>query len=353
MITGKDKSNAYFLTSLTRITDFSEKEVEIEALDRSDWGDGDYIACEVTGSPSALYSIEISNGRMVPVLEGDFLIGAFGKRAATLEGVGDWEAIQADGNLHALTGAGLFGKATSTSLLLPRLMSLSYRGHVVFNGKKQTMQDFVVPVSQQKFTTPVVMLIGTSMSAGKTTTGRIIVHELKKMGKNVVGAKLTGAGRLRDILAYSDAGADTIIDFVDAGLPSTVVPKLKFQASLDYLLSRIESQKADVAVIEAGASPLEPYNSDLVVEAVKNNISLLVLSASDPYAVLGVESAFDITPDLITGPASNTSAAVELVEKLTGIKALNLLDRASLPQLAEILNARVLNKNKGDGGSKK
>jgi len=103
------------------------------------------------------------------------------------------------------------------------------------------------------------------------------------------------------------------------------------------LLSRIQSLHADIAVIEAGASPLEPYNSDLVVEAVKGHISLLVLSASDPYAVVGVQTAFGITPNLITGPATNTSAAIELVEKLSGINAMNLLDPASLPRLREIL----------------
>ena len=269
MITGKDKANQYFLTSVTRITDFAEKEIKAQALHRDHWEGGDYIACQVTGAPSALYSIELSNGRIAPVLEGDNLVGTFGKRAATLEGVGDWEAIEADGNLHALTGAGLFGKATSTSLLLPRLLSLSYQGHVVSNGKKQVMKDFVTPVDRQEFSTPVIMLIGTSMSAGKTTAGRVIIHELKKMGKKIVGAKLTGAGRLRDILAYSDAGADAIIDFVDAGLPSTVVPKPDFQTSLDYLLSRIESLHADIAVIEAGASPLEPYNSDLWLKHLK------------------------------------------------------------------------------------
>ena len=66
---------------------------------------------------------------------------------------------------------------------------------------------------------PVVLLIGTSMSAGKTTTGRIIVHELKRAGLRVAGAKFTGAGRYRDVLAFGDAGADTIIDFVDAACP--------------------------------------------------------------------------------------------------------------------------------------
>lgn len=342
MVIGKDKTNRYLLTSLARISDFAHRAVRIEALDREQWANGDYIACQVTGAPSALYSIELSNGRMVPVLEGDQLIGALGKRAATLEGVGDWQAIENDGNLHALTGAGLFGKATSISLLLPRLLSLSYQGHVFSGNQKRAMKDFVKPIKHKQFSTPVIMLVGTSMSAGKTTTGRIIIHELKKMGQKVVGAKLTGAGRYRDILAYSDAGADAIIDFVDAGLPSTVVPKQDFQDSLDYLLSRIESLNADIAVVEAGASPLEPYNSDSVVEAVKDNISLLVLSASDPYAVLGVQSAFGITPDLITGPATSTSAAVELVEKLTGIKALNLLDPESVPQLRELLSAKVI-----------
>ena len=47
----------------------------------------------------------------------------------------------------------------------------------------------------------------------------------------VIGTKLTGAGRYRDILAMRDAGADYIFDFVDAGLlrpwsrrGNTVVP---------------------------------------------------------------------------------------------------------------------------------
>ena len=40
-------------------------------------------------------------------------VGAFGKRAATLEATGDWAAIGDDGSMEALTGAGLFGKALS------------------------------------------------------------------------------------------------------------------------------------------------------------------------------------------------------------------------------------------------
>ena len=186
------------------------------------------------------------------------MIGALGKRAATLEGVGDWEAVKDDGQMHALTGAGLFGVATSVSMFLPRLMDLSYLGHVVAQDKKLSMQDFVIPARVEPFSVPVIILVGTSVSTGKTTTGRMIIHELKNLGMKVVGAKLTGAGRYRDILAYADAGADHILDFVDAGLPSTVVETDSFRQSLEYMLARIQSLQPDIAVIEAVHHLLNP-----------------------------------------------------------------------------------------------
>ncbi len=42
-------------------------------------------------------------------------------------------------------------------------------------------------------------------------------------------------------------------------------------------------------------------------------------------------------PDLVTGLATSTEAGVELVEKLSGIKALNVMDPDALPELREIL----------------
>ena len=92
--------------------------------------------------------------------------------------------------------------------------------------------------------------------------------------------------------------------------------------------------KADVLVAEAGASPLEPYNGSVAMEMIDHNVKMLVLSASDPYAVLGVQQAFERKPDLVCGPASNTDAAVKLVGKLCGVKALNLFAAQIPPCLA-------------------
>ena len=107
------------------------------------------------------------------------------------------------------------------------------------------------------------------------------------------------------------------------------------------MLSLILEARPDVLVAEAGASPLEPYNGEAAVRALSNNVCCTVLCASDPYAVLGVQAAFQLEPDLITGPAANTKAGIELVSKLTGREALNLLQEKSLPRLWELLRTRL------------
>jgi len=228
------------------------------------------------------------------------------------------------------------------SAMIPRTVELNYLGHVVRNGTKICMSDFAIGPSTGEFNVPTILLVGTSMSAGKTTTGRLVVHELEKMGKNVIGTKLTGAGRYRDVLSFRDAGASAIFDFVDAGLPSTVVPESTFRDAIRPLLHKIARLEPDVVVAEAGASPLEPYNGTAAIEELGDNICCTILCASDPYAVVGVEKAFGLKPDLVSGPATSTSAAIELVHKLTGVEAINVMDAACLPALRRIIE-RALN----------
>jgi hypothetical protein len=223
--------------------------------------------------------------------------------------------------------------------MLPDLMRLEYLGHATRGGRKLTMQDFVRPVPRRQLDIPVILLIGTSMSSGKTTAGQIIIRALKYLDVPVVGAKLTGAARYRDILSFRDAGARPVIDFVDAGLPSTVCSTTKFREAFEHMLSLIAGSGAEVLVAEAGASPLEPYNGAAVVEYLRDLARFTVLCASDPYAVLGVQTAYGdgLKADLVAGPAANTTAAVRLVRELSGHRAMNLLDRKTYPDLFELL----------------
>ncbi len=331
----------YNYLSLTRISDLANIPFRVHHLQRSLWNNGDYVLARVTRSGHFSLGIELQNGRMVRLLENDLIIGALGRRYATLELTGSWEEVLDDGIMHCLTGAGLLGKLTSKSSSLPDIYQLKYLGHVTRNDIPINMSDYVISYAPSSFNTPVVMLCGTSMSAGKTTTGRIVIHELTMAGKSVLGSKVTGAGRYRDILAYRDAGAMAVVDFVDAGLPSTVVSKAEYERALDHMLNMMGSYNADYGVIEIGASPLEPYNGDIAFERLKDQMVLSVLCSADPYAVSGLMKSFDFIPDFVGGIATNTLASIDLIQKLSGVSAINIFTKPGRNQLKQLLKQKL------------
>ena len=332
--------NKCILTSLTRITDF-QNGFDIQKINRADWEEGDYVVCRVTYVGGSKVKAELSNGRMMELMEEDLVIGAFGKRHATLEVTGSWEEVGEDGKMQILTGAGLLGKMTSRSQFITSLINVDYVGHVFNNGIKSNMEDYSASPSKIRLDIPVFLFVGTSMSSGKTTSARILVRMLKNLGLTVAAAKLTGAGRYRDILTIKDAGADYIFDFIDAGLSSSICSTSKYKKALDNMLNLLAGTDADVAVVEIGASPLEPYNGETAIAGIKDQIVCTILCASDPYAVLGVMKAFDIKPDIATGPAANTLGGVELIENLCGVKALNMIEKANLSELEKIVKSKL------------
>jgi len=329
-------------TSLARISDLEEGDFGAEARPRERWEAGDYVLAEVTRARGAMARLELTSGRMTDVVEGDLVLGALGERHATLEACGTFRDVGPDRTMTLLTGAGLMGKLTSLSFWLPPLVEVRYRGHVTRRGREVRMRDFVpavVPV--ERWSIPTILVVGTSMSAGKTTAAKVLVRLLAQRGLRVVAAKLTGAGRYRDVLTMGDAGADAIFDFVDVGLPSSIAPPERYRQDLRRLLAMVLDAGPDVLVAEAGASPLEPYNGETVLEEIGERVRATVLCASDPYAVVGVIQGFEMRPNLVAGLATSTSAGVELVEKLTGCPAVDVLAPSSRPALEALLD-RVL-----------
>lgn len=333
--------NKYIYTSLTRISDLEEKGFSIREIDRSHWELGDYIMSKIIDPGSNVLSLELPSGRMRGVIGGERIIGALGERFATLEATGTWKKVGEDLKMNVLTAAGLMGKLTSKSVFIPNMMEVIYQGHLFRAGKKLNMDRFVEESPDVQFRTPVVLMVGTSMSAGKTTSARIVTNLFKMAGYKVVGAKLTGAGRYKDILAIKDVGADAVFDFVDVGLPSSICEREKYSSKLRQLMNKIAAVRADIAVIEIGASPLEPYNGDVAIEALRDHIKCIILCASDPYAVHGLMTAFNVVPDIVTGIASNTLAGIQMVERLCKVKALNLIDANTSPELKKILSAKT------------
>jgi hypothetical protein len=321
--------------SVARGGDFAARPPEIVPRPRSSWATGDYVVGEMLDGDLDVFPVEPPEGGAEEIVPGDRLIGALGTRAATLTLVGDWRGVGDDLMLETLTQGGVFGRCTSTAAPPPPIARLRYLGHAARDGEPVTMRSCVATPPGPALRAPVILIIGTSMDAGKTVAAVAIVRALKTMGLRVVGAKLTGVGRVRDILAMRDAGADHVLDFVDAGLPSTVVPAADYEETLAIMLAQIAAAGPDVVVAEAGASPLEPYHGELAIAGLGDRVCATVLCASDPYAVVGVIEAFGRRPDLVSGRATSTSAGVELVERLVGIQAINMFD----PEIGAKLDA--------------
>lgn len=329
------------LSSVTRIWN-PERPLSVEPFSRMDWRMGDYVLAEVL-EHAAGRGFELRDGRFVEPSAGDLLVGALGSRFATLEATGSWEDVGDDGRMHVLTGGGVLGKCRTRSTLVAPLLPVRYLGHMLEGGERRSMGGCVsLPADAElRFSKPVVLLTGTSMSAGKTTAARVLIRNLKARGFRVLGAKLAGAGRYRDILSMGDAGADRILDFVDAGLPSTCCSRDQYAEALQLMLAQMDEADEDVAVVEIGASPLERYNGDMAIDAIKDRVVIHVLCASDPYAVVGALHAYGLRPDLVTGTTSNTEAGVELVERLSGLRAVDLRRDDSAPELMKLLDERL------------
>ena len=56
-----------------------------------------------------------------------------------------------------------------------------------------------------------VCVAGFIVLAGKTTTGRLVVRELRAMGYRVAAVKLTGAARYQDIQSFAGLNDEEII----------------------------------------------------------------------------------------------------------------------------------------------
>lgn len=214
--------------SVTRIADLPPWPFPFQPLDRAEWASGDYVVAEVLA-------------RSLP------------------------------------TEGGCFGAVTSRSRFAKPMLPLEYRGHVVHEGSKLKMSDFVPEPPDRDFDIPVVLVAGTSMSAGKTHSGRVAVRELKRLGHTVVAAKLT----------------------------------------------------------------LEPYNGGTLVDMLGDQVAFTLMAASDPYAVVGIRTAWGKDFDLVVGPTTNTKAGVALVHELAGLAGLDLLDVGTHGSLRRRLEAAV------------
>jgi hypothetical protein len=197
--------------------------------------------------------IDDREGRAVSLFPGDLVACSFGNRYATDQYEG--YVPSAREQYHMLSIGGVCGMVGSKNERMPDPTMLEFMGFArTEDGKTVNLRDWrldpVKPPEDAK--APVIILVvGASMNAGKTTTAATTIRGLSRAGKSVVAAKITGTGAVKDLFYMRDAGASKVLDFTDYGCPSTYRCSLRKLLRLERTLrSHLMQERPDFIVYE-------------------------------------------------------------------------------------------------------
>ncbi len=282
--------------------------------------------------------LQLANGRRSQLFPGDYVVVAYANRYAPDQ----YEAlIPKDlGPCHLVASGGIAAQAISQSTLVGAATRISPLGYLLsHNGKIMNLRDYPGISAFDRTATaphkPVIVVAGTSMNSGKTTTVSAIVRGLSLAGKKVAALKVTGTGAGNDMWSYSDAGAHLALDFTDAGYPSTYkigADKIESccRTLIDYAKSRSD---IDVIVVEVADGLLFDETLDLLrTETLRSRTDRLIFAAGEALgAYAGVEMLrrSDISVAALSGVLSASRLAAAEAEAATQLKVLTRQDLES------------------------
>lgn len=201
------------------------------------WRQGDLLLVEVVGPPGLITFVQNTSRRSgisfrdATLFPGSKLVAVLAPRSGTSTCVAAVpERPVAELHLHGVGGqAGLIVEGTGHSALYTGpatvvrvLASLGDAERRPLNVRRFGAKVSGEPRPRGPDDPRLVLVLGSDMDAGKTTTARRVIYSLRAMGHRVVAGKATGVGSLFDIASMFDAGAAEVFDFADLGEPSTI-----------------------------------------------------------------------------------------------------------------------------------
>ncbi len=224
--------------------------------------------------------IATAEGEKIRLYRDDVIAGVFGNRYAT-------EAFEAEiegtDNLHMLTDAGMIGTVLSRHRQTPSPTKLRFLGYLAENdGDRMNLKALrFAGVSSASKAKNILLVVGTGMNSGKTTTATKLVKALLRRGKRVAACKLTGSVCPRDRLEFSATGAQYSRDFSDYGFPSTYLASEEELLKLfGIMLADAEATDPDMVIMEIADGVLQRETMMLLGnEIVRSRTRGIVLAA--------------------------------------------------------------------------
>lgn len=243
-------------------------------------------------------NLQLASGRRRRLFPGDTVVVAYGNRYACEQ----FEA-EVPGSLapcHLVAGGGIASRALSWHDRISRgptaITPLGLLADAA--GRRLNLEDFKVPAPERAPAAlpQVIAVLGTAMDAGKTQTAAFLLRGLRASGRRTGYIKITGTGAGGDTWLLHDAGADMVLDFTDAGLPTTyLAPLPRIEQAMEHLLQVMAAAGMETVVMEVADGVYQRETSQLIRSATfARCVDAVVLAARDAMgASAGVAALAD------------------------------------------------------------
>ncbi len=288
---------------------------------------GDLVVARVAGIGQH-QRLELTTGRRSILHVGDEVLVAYGNRYAPDQ----FEAYVPDdlGPCDLAAAGGVAGVVTSRhssrrapTRLLPVGVALDADGGVI--NLDRFRLDRPSPADRLKHgRIPVLLVVGSSMNAGKTTTATSLIRGLVGAGRAVGAAKVTGTGAGGDLWSMTDAGASPVVDFTTAGMATTFLADIEDVIDgFERLVGHLERSGAEVAVVEIADGVYQRETAALLNSAVvARRCDAVVFAAGEALGACGGVAHLrhlGLPVVAVSGTVSASPLAGQEVERVTGL----------------------------------
>lgn len=180
-------------------------------------------------------------------------------------------------------------------------------------------------------TIPTVVVLGSSMNAGKSTTLASLVRGLTNAGMNVAAGKATGTGAGGDPAMFLDAGATKVLDFTDFGVPSTFrmsYPRLK--DLVGSIRAELLAGSPDAVVIEVADGVYQEETARLMRdEDFSHAVDRVLFAAGEAlgaFAGVGVLQAAGLDVAAVSGRLTSSPLAAREARAALDVPVIDTFD---------------------------
>ncbi len=307
---------------------------------------GDVVAVRITGVNDTYRELDLEGGELVDLEEGDVVVGALGNRAGVKGYIGNVpEDLDEGDEISFLGSGGVFGIYRSSAKELEEPCKGEFLGYIKSGEDLRNMKDHGIEKAEKINGDPrLVAVVASRMDAGKTTLATKLIENLSK-DYRIGSLKLTGSARERDRLSMYEAGSKVSLDFVDAGIPTTVEdPETVISSAKGLVNHAWNKNELDFIVIEFGAGLISNYRvrevlKDLDIKESVFSVCAASLDVMGAYGLKDVLEDMDYSLSFISGPITDTTVGKDTIEDNVGVPAYNAFKPDQLQEAVETVES--------------